>query len=134
MPRYVILHHQQSSSQEDLTHWDLMLESAGILRTWKISHAPLPTQQFVATALADHRIDYLDYEGPVSKNRGHVRQWDHGTFEGSVPTDRSPFSVQLEGKTLQGTLSLQPQLEHDKQWLVQFPEQTCQLDQSEASE
>lgn len=134
MPRYVILYHQRSSSDTDSTHWDLMLESAGVLRTWKISQQPLPTQQFVATALSDHRIDYLDYEGPVSKNRGQVRQWDCGTFEGSVPTDCTPFSVQLEGRTFRGTLSLQPNSEQREQWLVQFPQQSCQVDQSEVGQ
>lgn len=34
-----------------------------------------------AEPLPDHRLFYLDYEGPVSGNRGVVTQWDKGIFE-----------------------------------------------------
>ena len=122
MPRYVILYHQRSSPDAEFTHWDLMLESAGVLRTWKIHQQPLPTRPLTATALADHRIDYLDYEGPISRDRGHVCQWDYGTFEGPVPTDCVPFSVRLEGRAFSGTLSLQPHLQKQEEWQVQFPQ------------
>ena len=122
MPRYVILYHQQSSTEADLTHWDLMLETAGALRTWQIHQYPVPNQQLAATPLPDHRLDYLQYEGPVSGNRGQVSQWDGGNYEGTVPTKSELFSVRLKGGAFRGTLTLQPHPKQQGSWQVQFPE------------
>ena len=121
MPGYVILYHQQAASNPDLTHWDLMLEKDGTLRTWKVYQEPGADQQLSATLLPDHRLAYLQYEGPVSGDRGNVSQWDHGTFAGIVPADSQPFSVQLKGKVFRGTLTLQPPARDDGDWQVQFP-------------
>ena len=129
MPRYVILYHQQPSSKPDLTHWDLMLETEGMLRTWQIHQQPVANQQLQATPLPDHRIDYLQYEGPVSGDRGHVSQWDGGTFEGTVPADGEVFSVQLQGRIFGGNLALQPHPTQPGYWQVQFPELTAGADQ-----
>ncbi len=130
MPRYVILYHQQSSSEADLTHWDLMLETDGTLRTWQIHQQPVANRQLQATPLPDHRLDYLQYEGPISGDRGHVSQWDVGTFEGIVPTDSDFFSVQLQGKIFCGTLALQPNAAQSGSWQVLFPELTTDTDQA----
>ena len=121
MPRYVILYHQQSSPKADLTHWDLMLENDGTLRTWQIHQQPIADQQLPATPLPDHRLDYLQYEGPVSGDRGHVSQWDSGTFEGALPAAAEPFSVQLQGRVFCGLLTLQPHATQEGAWQVQFP-------------
>jgi hypothetical protein len=129
MPRYVILYHQQSSTEADLTHWDLMLETAGALRTWQIHQYPVPNQQLAATPLADHRLDYLQYEGPVSGNRGQVSQWDGGNYEGTVPTKSELFSVRLKGRAFRGTLTLQPHPKQQGSWQVQFPELVTDPDQ-----
>ena len=86
MPRFVILEHDHPH-----LHWDLMLEVAGVLRTWRLAIPPRPGATGEATPLGDHRIAYLDYEGPVSGNRGAVRRWDAGAFEEraeSLPTAR----------------------------------------------
>lgn len=129
MPRYVILYHQQPSSKPDLTHWDLMLETEGMLRTWQIHQQPVANQQLQATPLPDHRIDYLQYEGPVSGDRGHVSQWDGGTFEGTVAADGEAFSVELQGRIFCGTLALQPHATQPEYWQVQFSEFTANADQ-----
>lgn len=75
MPRFVILEHDHP-----FPHWDLMLEAGGVLRTWRLLEEPRPGRMVGAEALGDHRLIYLDYEGPVSGNRGRVRRWDEGTF------------------------------------------------------
>jgi hypothetical protein len=75
MPRFVILEHNHPE-----LHWDLMLESAGHLRTWRLAEAPRGKQLIAAQAIPDHRLAYLDYEGPVSGNRGTVRRWDGGNY------------------------------------------------------
>ena len=69
MPRFVILTHDHPH-----LHWDFMLEADGVLKTWRLQDEPLPGRKFETPAepLPDHRIAYLDYEGPVSNNRGIV--------------------------------------------------------------
>ena len=90
MPRFVILEHDHP-----ILHWDLMLEGDGVLQTWRLAHAPEPLAGAIeATALADHRVMYLDYEGPISGNRGNVKRWDAGEYieeAGSAAEARSLF-------------------------------------------
>jgi hypothetical protein len=100
MPRYVILEHDHPS-----LHWDLMLESGDILRTWRLTAAPQPGMVIAATATLDHRRIYLDYEGPVSGNRGRVVRWDHGTFSWQQ-TESDRLAVVLNGVRLRGTVVL----------------------------
>lgn len=122
MPRYVILYHQQHSADTDLTHWDLMLENNGLLCTWKIQQPPTPGEQLTAIPLPDHRIAYLEYEGPISGDRGQVSQFDFGTYEGSLPSSTDSFSVHLTGKVFRGRLLLEPHPQQPEQWQIQFPE------------
>jgi hypothetical protein len=75
MPRYVILEHDHPER-----HWDLMLEAGAVLRAWRLHAPPHPGRVVPASASADHRRLYLDYEGPVSGGRGTVARWDAGTF------------------------------------------------------
>jgi hypothetical protein len=81
MPRFVILRHETPPGYARATHWDLMLECAGVLRTWALPEPPSPDCELVAEELPDHRLAYLDYEGDVSGNRGRVTRWDAGTYE-----------------------------------------------------
>src|SRR5688572_3231695 len=77
MPRFVILEHDHPT-----LHWDLMLESGPVLRTWRLAGPPESAGEVVAAeASFDHRLAYLDYEGPVSGGRGTVLRWDHGTYQ-----------------------------------------------------
>ena len=96
MPRFVVLEHDHP-----LLHWDLMLEKEASLRTWRLSSPPSQPGPIDAEPLADHRIAYLDYEGPVSGNRGNVTRWDHGTYEPLTDTDNR-IELQLTGKKLSG--------------------------------
>lgn len=97
-PRYVLLEHRWNG-----VHYDLMLEHEGWLRTWKMVEA-LQTGDQPITELPRHRLAYLEYEGPVSGDRGTVRRVATGKFEGNAGQD-SEIIVQLTG-TLQGTLRL----------------------------
>jgi hypothetical protein len=76
MPRFVILEHDWPAR-----HWDLFLEAGGVLRAWRLLAEPGPGVAVPAEANAEHRLLYLDYEGPVSGGRGSVSRWDAGTFE-----------------------------------------------------
>ena len=76
MPRFVILEHDWPA-----LHWDLMLESGEVLRTWRLAAPPEdPDGAVDAEPSFEHRLHYLDYEGPVSGNRGTVRRWDAGAY------------------------------------------------------
>lgn len=101
MPRFVVLIHDHPQ-----LHWDFMLESTGVLRTWRLDHEPhLPTA-ITAMPLPDHRLFYLEYEGPVSGDRGHVQRWDQGIYE---LLDATPerLTVALHGTRLKGQATLE---------------------------
>jgi hypothetical protein len=100
MPRFVVLTHDFPT-----LHWDFMLEHGDALRTWRLARAPLELAPVAAEALPDHRLHYLDYEGPVSGNRGEVRRWDAGEFTWEEATERQ-VRVRLAGQRLRGTATL----------------------------
>ena len=76
--RYVILHHEGVAHP----HFDLMVETGpgSTLASWRLNKWPVE-QTMDAERLADHRREYLDYEGPVSGNRGVVRRVEAGKCE-----------------------------------------------------
>jgi hypothetical protein len=100
MPRFVILEHDHPER-----HWDLMLEAGDVLRTWRLHAPPAPEQAVAATPSFDHRLVYLDYEGPISGGRGSVQRWDAGTFEWETDTDTEK-TFHLHGAQLQGCACL----------------------------
>ncbi len=107
MPRYVVLEHDHP-----FLHWDLMLEAGDVLRTWRLADPPRPGPEIAATALGNHRCFYLDYEGPVSGDRGRVVRWDAGCF--TWQTDESAHVVvSFQGGCLHGRAVL-TQLDEEK--------------------
>lgn len=77
--RFVVLEHIWND-----THLDLMLEFGPALATWVL---PVERNPRVATTIwriADHRLAYLDYEGPLSGNRGRVRRIERGTYQAKL--------------------------------------------------
>jgi hypothetical protein len=48
---------------------------------------------------------YLDYEGPVSRERGHVVRWDHGQVEWLSESETS-VRMRLSGSRLVGELTI----------------------------
>lgn len=81
MPRYVVLRHENPLDQLRPVHWDLMLEKDGVLWTWALLEVPRANLQLEAQQLADHRVAYLEYEGPISGGRGEVTRIMSGEFE-----------------------------------------------------
>jgi DNA polymerase Ligase (LigD) len=100
MPRFVVLEHAWNG-----VHWDLMLESGEVLRTWAIDAPIVPGHDLPARKLADHRRIYLDYEGEVSGQRGRVRRIDAGTYRAIVWSTRH-VRVELAGTQLVGEVEL----------------------------
>jgi DNA polymerase Ligase (LigD) len=105
MPRYVILEHDFPS-----LHWDLMLESGPILRTWRLAQPPEHDKVLEAELAPDHRLVYLDYEGEISGGRGNVRRWDRGTFECSIDEPHR-IICRCSGLRLEGEINLAKGLE-----------------------
>jgi hypothetical protein len=100
MPRYVILEHDHPE-----LHWDLMLEAGEVLRTWRLAAPPRAGGTVRAEPSFDHRRLYLDYEGPVSGDRGSVTAWDRGTYV-AFAEEPEHVAVRLSGTRLRGTATL----------------------------
>jgi hypothetical protein len=89
MPRFVFLRHECPPTFGKPSHWDLMLERDGVLLTWSLPELPaawdgesgVGVELIDMTRLADHRLAYLDYEGPISGDRGAVTRHDRGEYE-----------------------------------------------------
>ena len=98
MPRFAILCHDHP-----FLHWDVLLEAGESCRTWRLLDSPArDVTTWPAEQIADHRLVYLDYEGPVSGNRGVVSQWDNGNFDWMIcSADRC--EVILSGEKWRGT-------------------------------
>ena len=119
MPRFVILRHELPPGSDRGSHFDLMLEVGGALRTWSLPELPAVGKVFQAEALADHRLAYLDYEGPVSGNRGSVSRVEEGEYE-VVEESGGLLTIQLAGKSLCGILRLRQAESSDATWVVSF--------------
>lgn len=81
--RFVVLHHEGI----DDPHFDLLMEyqPGSPLQAFRCPAWPI-TRRTPLVALPDHRREYLEYEGPISGNRGRVRRVASGTV------DRQPES------------------------------------------
>lgn len=132
--RFVLLRHECPAEFAKPSHWDFMLEADGVLMTWElrrlpsswlvalqqqaVSRAPSPLFDGRTTApairLADHRLAYLDYEGPLSGNRGSVRCVDRGTYD-VVKECSERLVVELQGSILSGSVTL---LQQGSSWEV----------------
>lgn len=101
--RFVILHHITADGE----HWDLMLEHGDVLLTWQLPQCPgvgccLPLS---VRRISDHRKAYLDYEGAISDNRGHVKRVDDGLFEPKTISEDS-LIFRLSESKLSGDFTL----------------------------
>ncbi len=95
MPRFVILEHDHPH-----LHWDLMLEAGDVLWTWRLERPPGSGPETIpAERIGDHRLAYLDYEGPVS-GRGFVKRWDWGTYD--ILDSAQRITLRLRGRRVGG--------------------------------
>src|SRR5262249_10022266 len=101
MPRFVLLYHDCPPNHPRPSHWDLMLETGDMLRTWALEELPRDWYQphsrtkskfplcpplatgneVAATQLVEHRREYLEFEGELANNRGSVIQVAAGTYD-----------------------------------------------------
>ena len=117
MSRFVLLRHEFPPGSDRSDHWDFMLEHEGVLRTWELGELPSSwaralgiespnnLSEVCARPLADHRLAYLDFEGPLTGDRGTVRRCDRGEFD-VLCSDATRFHVNMSGSYLRGEIEL----------------------------
>ena len=100
--RFVIQEHTRSGD----THWDLMLESGGCLKTWRLPMPPekITTEPVEATRILDHPLKFLTYEGTVNKGQGTVTIADKGVCRLEQASDG--IDLHLTGGQLKGHFQL----------------------------
>lgn len=103
--RFVILRHETPPGYPKPPHYDLMIQWGEILRTWTLSDWPELGNEVKAVPDADHRLAYLDYEGEISQDRGHVQRKDEGSCE-LLAESPEKIHLRLSGRVLQGDLTL----------------------------
>jgi hypothetical protein len=102
--RFVIHEHTGAGP----VHYDLMLEDGEALAAWRLPAGPLPPAPGVpvpAERIADHRKDYLTYEGPTSNGAGRVRRLDAGPMD-VLEKALGLWRVRLRGNLLAGEFEL----------------------------
>jgi hypothetical protein len=115
MPRFVLLHHECPPDYIKPSHWDFMLEFQGSLWTWELRELPPKwcgnegesENVLSVTRLADHRIEYLDYEGPLTGSRGSVTRVASGSFAVLQNTSEL-LQIQLDSDLYRGVVQLTP--------------------------
>ena len=103
--RFVIQMHDASN-----LHYDLRLESEGVLLSWAIPKA-LPSKMDkarLAIRTEDHPVKYLTFEGVIPKNEyGGGEMWiiETGTFEW-IEKKETKLKFQLQGEKFKATYNL----------------------------
>jgi len=100
MSRFVILTHDYPR-----LHWDFLVECGDVLKSWRLPEVPRSGEALAAEAQDDHRLMYLDYEGPVSGGRGTVSRWDHGGYS-SLTMRPDAVHLFVHGHKLRGVVEL----------------------------
>lgn len=96
-------------------HYDLRLESAGVLKSWAIPKGPSinPQDKRLAVETEDHPYDYASFEGVIPKGHygaGTVEIWDKGTYKLLSENmedayEKGHIKVEFFGKILSGIYS-----------------------------
>lgn len=100
-----------------------------MLRSWRLLESPerwlagKEPVSLIAEPIADHRLAYLEYEGPVSRERGHVAQWDHGPAEWTHDSESSA-AMQIQGGRLIGRVLLE-RIPSQPSWTARYLPDVC---------
>jgi hypothetical protein len=103
VPRFAVLLHETPGDYVRPSHYDVMFEDGDGLITFAVPLPPGSDQAQLVERLPNHRIEYLQYEGEVARNRGRVKRIEEGTFEWVDRTEHQ-WRVRVMGKSLQGVL------------------------------
>ena len=110
--RFTILEHNHP-----FLHWDLLIQQGDVLATWRLLQRPGKGTWIPAEKLPDHRLLYLDYEGPVSNHRGTVSRFSTGQIsELSAGSDSNMRSFQLFDSMMGNTAVCRTSLNGQPEW------------------
>jgi bifunctional non-homologous end joining protein LigD len=112
-PIFVVQKHDASN-----LHYDLRIESEGILKSWAVPKGPSmdPSVKRLAVPTEDHPMAYADFEGVIPEGHygaGTVIVWDRGVYE-NLKVDSNIMdnlkeghvTVMLRGEKLVGGFAL----------------------------
>src|SRR5215210_4046605 len=104
-PRFVVQQHDATT-----LHFDLRLQSDGLLRSWAVPKGPSldPAVRRLAVEVADHSLAAGEFEGVhagATRGTGAVIVWDEGTIE-DLRDDGDHLGFTLEGSKLAGRFGL----------------------------
>lgn len=108
--RYLIQKHAATR-----LHYDLRLETGGVLKSWAVTRGPSlnPQDKRLAVEVEDHPVSYGRFEGTIPKGQyggGTVMLWDEGTWEPLGDPDEGlkegNLKFRLHGQRLQGEWAL----------------------------
>jgi bifunctional non-homologous end joining protein LigD len=104
MPQFVIHEHHARR-----LHWDLRLESGGVLKSWALPKQPPRSQSVkrLAIQVEDHPKNYANFEGEIEGGygKGKVRIWDKGNYSLETKSPKKWVFI-LQGKILKGKYCL----------------------------
>jgi len=112
-PIFVVQKHAASS-----LHYDLRLESGGVLKSWAVPKGPSmdPAVRRLAVPTEDHPMAYAGFEGVIPEGHygaGTVIVWDRGTFANlkedkgfAASLDDGHATFRLDGVKLRGGFAL----------------------------
>jgi bifunctional non-homologous end joining protein LigD len=94
-------------------HYDLRLETDGVLASWALPKGPSydPAQKRLAVRTEDHPLAYGQFEGRIPEGQygaGDSLIWEQGTYDSVPPGEaaaqlrRGRLSVEFRGKKLKG--------------------------------
>jgi bifunctional non-homologous end joining protein LigD len=93
-------------------HWDLRLETEGVLKSWAVTKGPSsdPDVKRLAVRTEDHPLAYAEFEGTIPKGEyggGTVMLWDRGTWspvdgKSARDLDKGHLHFTLDGERMKG--------------------------------
>lgn len=113
-------------------HYDLRLESNGVLKSWAVpkGFSNDPKERHLAVQTEDHPLDYANFAGTIPEGEygaGTVEIWDKGTYknlkEGQSLEDgikNGEIAIWFYGKKLKGSYALirTHYGNNDKNWII----------------
>lgn len=98
-----------------------MFECGEVLRTFASAKEPTVDELLDVDPLDDHRVDFLTYEGPVSRDRGTVTRWDCGEFD-VIEENPRHWLLDVRGRRWTGRVRFTAGAGH--RWMVAFEKPT----------
>lgn len=112
-PRRAGLHFVVHKHRASRLHYDLRLESDGVLHSWAVPKGPSldPGVKRLAMMVEDHPLEYRSFEGTIPEDEyggGTMMLWDRGTWQPDDPAversiARGELKFELHGEKLRGS-------------------------------